>query len=98
MSNGSSTERLVERLRRAAAALPVGTQLPSTRSLMTEHGVSPGTVARAIGRLAAEGVLVAEAGRGTFVAARRERREPDTSWQTVALGEAPAGSRAVAAL
>lgn len=98
MSNSSSADQLAERLRTAASALPVGAQLPSTRALMGEHGVGPGTVTRAIGRLAAEGVLVAEAGRGTFVAARRARREADTSWQTVALGEAPAGSRAVAAL
>ena len=65
---------------------------------MSEHGVGPGTVARAIGRLSAEGVLVSEAGRGTFVARRTARAEPDTSWQTVALGEAPVDSRPVAAL
>lgn len=66
---------------------------------MAEHAVGPGTVSRAIGRLVAESVLVTEAGRGTFVARRRAgRREPDTSWQTVALGEAPVDSRAVAAL
>src|ERR1700710_2857600 len=98
MSNGSSVEQLGERLRASASALPVGAQLPSTRALMGEHGVGPGTVARAIGRLAAEGVLVAEAGGGALVAARRARREADTSWQTVALGEAPAGGRAVAGL
>lgn len=65
---------------------------------MREHGVGPGTVALAISRLTAQGVLVAEAGRGTFVARRAVRREADTSWQTVALGEAPVDSRAVAAL
>ena len=65
---------------------------------MSEHGVGPGTVSRAVGRLAAEGVLVTDAGRGTFVASRPGRREPDTGWQTVALGEASVDSRAVAAL
>lgn len=65
---------------------------------MSEHGVGPGTVSRAIGRLVAEGVLVSEAGRGTFVARRTVRHEPDTSWQTVALGEAPVDSRPVEAL
>lgn len=65
---------------------------------MAEHAVGPGTVSRAIGRLVAEGVLVTEAGRGTFAARRPGRREPDTSWQTVALGEAPVDSRPVAAL
>src|ERR1700712_3561030 len=98
MSNSSSADQLAERLPTGAFALPGGAQLPSTRALMGEHGVGPGTVARAIGRLAAEGVLVAEAGRGTFVATRRDARTTDTSWQTVALGEAPPGSRAVAAL
>lgn len=81
-----------------AAAHPPGSRLPSTRALMVEHGVGPGTISRAIGRLAAEGVLRGEAGRGTFVAPRRTRREPDTGWQTIALGEAPVDSRAVAAL
>jgi len=65
---------------------------------VAEHAVGPGTVSRAIGRLVAEGVLVTEAGRGTFAARRPSRREPDTSWQTVALGEAPVDSSAVAAL
>ena len=98
MGDGSSVERLAEQLRTRAAALAPGAPLPSTRALMAEHGVGPGTVARAIGRLAAEGVLRAEAGRGTFVAARSARAEPDTGWQTVALGEAPVDPRPVAAL
>lgn len=80
------------------ATLPPGSRLPSTRALMREHGVSPGTVSRAIRRLAAEGVLVSEAGRGTFVARRAVRREPETGWQTVALGETAVDGRSVAAL
>jgi DNA-binding transcriptional MocR family regulator len=98
MDNGSSVERLAARIRQQAAGLPAGSQLPSTRALMSEYGVGPGTVARAINRLSAEGVLVAEAGRGTFVARRPPRSEPDTNWQTVALGEAPVDSRSIAAL
>lgn len=98
MDNGSSVERLASRLRQRSTELSPGSQLPSTRALMSEHGVGPGTVARAISRLAAEGVLVAEAGRGTFVARRPPRHQPDTSWQTVALGEAPVDSRSIAAL
>ena len=73
MSDSSSVVRVAALLRAHAAALPVGAQLPSTRSLMQDHGVGPGTVARAVGRLAAEGVLVSEAGRGTFVARRLTR-------------------------
>ena len=98
MSNGSSVARLAAGIRGRAAALPPGARLPSTRVLMDEHGVGPGTVSRAIARLAAEGVLVAESGRGTFVAARPARRDIDTDWQTVALGEAPVDSRPVVAL
>lgn len=99
MSDSSSVDRLVGQLRASATLLPPGGQLPSTRTLVAEHAVGPGTVSRAIGRLVAEGVLVTEAGRGTFAARRRPGRlEPDTSWQTVALGEAPVDSRAVAAL
>ena len=65
---------------------------------MAQHQVSPATVARAVARLIAEGVLTTEPGRGTYVASRSARREPDTGWQTVALGEAPVDSRDVAAL
>ena len=85
-------------LRAYAAALPPGAQLPSTRRLVAEPAVSASTVSRAVGRLAAEGALVIEAGRGSFVASRLGRRELDTSWQTVALGEAPVDDRAVASL
>jgi DNA-binding transcriptional MocR family regulator len=98
MSDGSSVARLAARIRQQAAALPPGAQLPSSRRLMTEHGVGPGTVAQAIARLAAEGAVVSEPGRGTFVARRGRTAEADTSWQTVALGEAPVDSRPVAAL
>ncbi len=99
MSDSSSVERLVAHLRVRAASLPPGGQLPSTRTLIAQHNVGPGTVSRAVARLIAEGVLVTEAGRGTFAARRQPgRREPDTSWQTVALGEAPVDSSAVGAL
>lgn len=46
------------------------------------------TVARAIAQLTADGIVVTEPGRGTFVAARRAGGVPDLGWQTVALGEA----------
>ena len=99
MPDDSSVGRLVGRLRTQAAASPPGARLPSGRELMAEHSVGPVTVSRAVGRLVAEGVLVTEAGRGTFVAARPgHRRELDTGWQTVALGEAAVDGRDVAAL
>jgi DNA-binding transcriptional MocR family regulator len=102
MSDGSSVGRLSERLRARAAGAAPGSRLPSARELVTEHAVGPGTVSRAVARLVAEGVLVTEPGRGTFVAPRRpdsdRRRELDTGWQTVALGEASFDGRDVAAL
>ena len=100
MSDDSSVGRLAARLRERAAASPPGTRLPSARQLVAELAVGPVTVSRAVGRLVAEGVLVTEAGRGTFVAPARagRRRELDTGWQTVALGEATFDGGDVAAL
>jgi len=90
MSNSSSTDRLATTLRQLAAALAPGDRMPSTRALVTEHAISPVTVARAIAQLTADGNVVTEAGKGTFVAPRRPSGIPDTGWQTVALGEARA--------
>ena len=89
MSNGSSTQRVLADLRRQAAAGRPGDPLPSTRALVARHGVGPVTVSRAIARLAAEGVLVSEPGRGTYVAPPRTGRAdpPDLGWQTVALAD-----------
>ncbi len=87
MTNDSSVVRLAGELRRQAATLQPGDQLPPSRALVTRYGVSPVTVGHALARLAAEGTVVTEPGRGTFVAARRAPLE-DVGWQTVALGDA----------
>jgi DNA-binding transcriptional MocR family regulator len=87
MTDDSSVGRVAASLRATASAMQPGDRLPSTRALVATHGASPVTVARAIARLAADGVLVTEPGRGTFVAARRAAAPADTAWQTVALGE-----------
>jgi DNA-binding transcriptional MocR family regulator len=87
MSNDSSVVRLARALREQAATLAPGAQLPSSRALVAEYGVSPVTVARALARLGAEGTVVTEPGRGTFVAPR-PKRVADVGWQTVALGDA----------
>ncbi len=59
----------------AAGDLAAGSKLPTVRDLAYRVGVTPGTVARAYGLLTDEGRLIAEVGRGTFVAgsARKER-------------------------
>jgi len=96
MVNGSSTQRVLADIRRHAAAGRPGELLPSTRELVARHGVGPVTVSRAIARLAAEGVVVSEPGRGTFVAPPRAgaaaAEPPDLGWQTVALADRPTGA------
>lgn len=81
-------------LRRLAAAGRPGDVLPSTRHLVARHGVGPVTVSRAVARLTAEGVLVSEPGRGTYVAPPRPgTAEPaDLDWQTVALADRTVGA------
>ncbi|MFC4858984.1 PLP-dependent aminotransferase family protein [Actinophytocola glycyrrhizae] len=87
MSNDSSVARLARALREHAATLAPGDQLPSSRAIVARYGVSPVTVGRALARLAAEGTVVTEPGRGTFVAPRHTPAA-DVGWQTVALGDA----------
>src|SRR5882757_4342743 len=89
MIDDSSVVRLVNRLRTEASAGQPGDQLPSTRSLVATYGVSPVTVSRALARLAAEGMVVAEPGRGTFIATRPAAvAVEDVGWQTMALCDA----------
>jgi DNA-binding transcriptional regulator YhcF (GntR family) len=54
--------------RAASGHLPAGTRLPTVRALAAELGVAAGTVARAYRELEADGVVVTEGRRGTFVA------------------------------
>ncbi|MGB9377538.1 MAG: PLP-dependent aminotransferase family protein [Mycobacteriales bacterium] len=89
MSKSSSTHLLTAELRRLVQAGRPGDSLPSTRDLVARFRVSPVTVSRAVATVAAEGLLVSEPGRGTFVAAddREPRVAADLGWQTVALAE-----------
>jgi GntR family transcriptional regulator len=67
-----------EALRRRAAALPEHALLPPEPVLCAEYGVSRITLRRAVDGLVADGHLVREQGRGTFVsrpAIRHEYRE-----------------------
>lgn len=50
---------------------PIGTMLPGRAKLAKQYGVALGTLDRAVTRLLEEGLLRADAGRGTFVARSR---------------------------
>jgi DNA-binding transcriptional MocR family regulator len=96
MNDDSSVVRLVNRLRTEATSGQPGDQLPSTRSLVTTYRVSPVTVSRALARLTAEGIVVAEPGRGTFIAPRQAAATvEDVGWQTMALCDARISSTAL---
>lgn len=70
----SSPEPPFEQLRAQVAgrvargALPAGTKLPTVRALAELLGLATNTVARAYKELEADGVVVTEGRRGTFVA------------------------------
>ncbi|GAA3164255.1 PLP-dependent aminotransferase family protein [Planomonospora alba] len=101
MNDDSSIVRLAAILREETERLRPGDRLPSSRELMRRHGVSPVTVSRAIGRLAAEGRVVTRPGSGTYVtprAARAAGDPADLSWQTVALGDRVVDDTGVAGL
>jgi DNA-binding transcriptional MocR family regulator len=85
---------LTRALREIVASGAPGQRLPSVRTLQQRHGVSPLTVQSAVRELAAEGLVVARPGSGTFIAqaprpAGLAAGLSDTSWQQAALaGEA----------
>jgi len=89
MPNGNTAGGVIADLESLAAAGAPGDRLPSVRELMARHRVGPGTVQRAVGALAARGIVEARPGHGTFVARRApEAPAPDLGWQSVALGHA----------
>ncbi|MEV4481345.1 PLP-dependent aminotransferase family protein [Micromonospora coxensis] len=99
MNDGNAVLRVIQDLRRLVAAADPGTRLPSVRELTARHQASPVTVAEAVRQLVAQGLVETRPGRGTFVAAPpHERRAPDLSWQTVALGPRRSGEEEMQAL
>ncbi|WP_199512464.1 aminotransferase-like domain-containing protein [Nucisporomicrobium flavum] len=99
MDNGSATDRVIQDLRSLAAAAEPGSRLPSMRELTARHHASPVTVAEAVRQLAAQGLIEARPGKGTFVAPRPDQaRAADLSWQTVALGPRLPGEEDMQAL
>ncbi|MGW0484284.1 aminotransferase-like domain-containing protein [Nonomuraea sp. NPDC003214] len=100
MDNDSSIATIAAILREEAGRLRPGDRLTPSREIVRRHGVSPVTVSRALGQLAAEGTVVTRPGSGAFVAARREWAPDaaDFSWQTVALGDRAVSGEPVEAL
>jgi DNA-binding transcriptional MocR family regulator len=87
MPEDNAALSVTQELESLASAGQAGDRLPSVRELMRRHRVAPATVQRAIGSLAARGLVEARPGRGTFVAERAAPpAAPDVAWQTVALG------------
>ncbi|TDC75233.1 PLP-dependent aminotransferase family protein [Actinomadura sp. 7K507] len=98
MNNDSSVAALADALRHDVRRLSPGERLPSSRALVDRHRVSPVTVSRALGLLAAEGLVVTRPGSGAFAADRPAAAvsEPaDLSWQAVTLGDRSVDSAGV---
>ncbi|MBJ9973893.1 PLP-dependent aminotransferase family protein [Pseudomonas sp. S75] len=72
------TDQLYQQLCEAidSGYLAIGTQLPPTRLLAEQLGISRKTVAEAYARLSSDARLHAVVGRGTFVSDRRTARPP----------------------
>ncbi|MET9255968.1 PLP-dependent aminotransferase family protein [Streptomyces sp. NPDC003717] len=89
MHQRSSVAELTEELRKELDRYSSGGKLPSSRALVERFRVSPVTVSRALGQLAAEGLVVTRPGAGAFRADRPphagQAPAGDTSWQEVAL-------------
>jgi GntR family transcriptional regulator len=78
LASGPKYLAVREHLRRRVASLPEHTLLPPEPVLCAEYGVSRITLRRAVDGLVADGHLVREQGRGTYVtrpAVRQEYRE-----------------------
>ena len=73
------SEQLRAQLARRAARgeLPAGTRLPTVRALAESLGLAVNTVAEVYRRLEADGVVVTEGRRGTFVAGSAVGGEPE---------------------
>ncbi|NAZ82732.1 aminotransferase class I/II-fold pyridoxal phosphate-dependent enzyme [Kineococcus sp. R8] len=97
MDNGSSVARVVATLRDRASSLAPGAKLPSSRALVTELGVGPVTVQRALDQLVADGTVSTRPGAGTFVARPAATAAADTDWQRVALGASPVQAAGIVA-
>lgn len=66
--------QIVQQIHRAVALgkLQVGEQLPAVRTLAEALVINPNTVARSYQELTREGIVESQAGRGVFVAQRKQ--------------------------
>ena len=73
-SNAAIYKQIADQINRAVAAgeLEVGQMLPSVRQLARELVINPNTVAKAYADLVQSGIVETQAGRGFFVAKRRQ--------------------------
>lgn len=82
IATGSSVpiyRQIVDQVRLAVSNgdLMTGEQLPSVRALAEQLVVNPNTVAKAYATLTQEGIVEPQAGRGLFVAPRRQLLSPE---------------------
>ena len=68
----------------ASGAIPAGTRLPTVRALAAEIGLAVNTVARVYRELEADGVVVTEGRRGTFVSPSAAASSADVRAATAA--------------
>ncbi|GLF96306.1 aminotransferase-like domain-containing protein [Streptomyces yaizuensis] len=88
MHERTSVAELASELKRELSRYSPGEKLPSSRTLVERHRVSPVTVSRALAQLTAEGLVVTRPGAGAYRALPRATDGPppgDTSWQEIAL-------------
>ena len=65
-------DRLIQSL--ASGHYPAGSSLPAEKQLAEEHGVSIGTLRKAVDSLVSEGILIRQQGKGTFVSQHDNQR------------------------
>jgi 2-aminoadipate transaminase len=88
-------EQIAEQIR--SGRLSSGAKLPATRELAGLLGLNRTTVSAAYERLETEGLISGQVGRGSFVAASAENRNPGVDWNALLeRNEAPAASPASA--
>ena len=73
-------EQIMEGIRKLVVtdSLAVGEKLPSVREMASKMAINPNTISRAYKELEAEGYIYTISGKGTFVAEKKDVKEPRT--------------------